>query len=164
MRESVLFFVFFLVMKFFEIPFLTCLWEKIFVIVFVFPTFCIFATAKQKQSFIGLWCNGNTTDSGPVIPGSSPGSPTTKNILPLSWQDVLFYFYSWSRTHIAEITGHDNRFIFILKSASRQLAVCMTVAPVSALRMAGVYNLLLYICAIVFWYRFCSCKRFILLW
>ena len=24
----------------------------------------------------GLWCNGNTTDSGPVFPGSSPGSPT----------------------------------------------------------------------------------------
>ena len=26
----------------------------------------------------GLWCNGNTTDSGPVIPGSNPGSPTKK--------------------------------------------------------------------------------------
>ena len=25
---------------------------------------------------IGLWCNGNTTDSGPVFPGSNPGSPT----------------------------------------------------------------------------------------
>ena len=24
----------------------------------------------------GLWCNGNTTDSGPVFLGSSPGSPT----------------------------------------------------------------------------------------
>ena len=24
----------------------------------------------------GIWCNGNTTDSGPVIPGSSPGIPT----------------------------------------------------------------------------------------
>ena len=24
----------------------------------------------------GLWCNGNITDSGPVIPGSNPGSPT----------------------------------------------------------------------------------------
>ena len=27
-------------------------------------------------SKIGIWCNGNTTDSGPVIPGSSPGIPT----------------------------------------------------------------------------------------
>lgn len=29
-----------------------------------------------KDLIIGLWCNGNTTDSGPVIPGSNPGSPT----------------------------------------------------------------------------------------
>jgi hypothetical protein len=28
-----------------------------------------------KQN-IGIWCNGNTTDSGPVIPGSNPGIPT----------------------------------------------------------------------------------------
>ena len=28
------------------------------------------------QQNIGIWCNGNTTDSGPVIPGSSPGIPT----------------------------------------------------------------------------------------
>ena len=26
----------------------------------------------------GLWCNGNTTDSGPVFLGSNPGSPTEK--------------------------------------------------------------------------------------
>ena len=26
---------------------------------------------------IGVWCNGNTTDSGPVILGSSPSTPTT---------------------------------------------------------------------------------------
>ena len=30
----------------------------------------------QQQKDIGIWCNGNTTDSGPVIPGSSPGIPT----------------------------------------------------------------------------------------
>ena len=28
---------------------------------------------------IELWCNGNTTDSGPVIPGSNPGSSTRKD-------------------------------------------------------------------------------------
>ena len=27
---------------------------------------------------IELWCNGNTTDSGPVFPGSSPGSSTRR--------------------------------------------------------------------------------------
>ena len=26
----------------------------------------------------GLWCNGNTADSGPAFPGSSPGSPAGK--------------------------------------------------------------------------------------
>ena len=29
---------------------------------------------------IELWCNGNTTDSGPVFPGSSPGSSTRKPV------------------------------------------------------------------------------------
>ena len=26
----------------------------------------------------GVWCNGNTADSGPAFPGSSPGTPTEK--------------------------------------------------------------------------------------
>ena len=29
-----------------------------------------------EHPFIGLWCNGNTTDSGPVISGSNPDNPT----------------------------------------------------------------------------------------
>lgn len=32
----------------------------------------------ESLSDIGLWCNGNTTDSGPVISGSSPDSPTKR--------------------------------------------------------------------------------------
>ena len=32
-----------------------------------------FAPANET---IGVWCNGNTTDSGPVILGSSPSTPT----------------------------------------------------------------------------------------
>ena len=35
---------------------------------------CTFASHLS----IGLWCNGNTADSGPAFPGSSPGSPTRK--------------------------------------------------------------------------------------
>ena len=27
----------------------------------------------------GVWCNGNTADSGPAFPGSSPGTPTRKS-------------------------------------------------------------------------------------
>lgn len=39
----------------------------------------------------GVWCNGNTTDSGPVIPGSSPGIPTREH---LSFRKMLFsYIY-----------------------------------------------------------------------
>ena len=29
---------------------------------------------------IGIWCNGNTADSGPAFPGSSPGIPTKRNL------------------------------------------------------------------------------------
>ena len=37
----------------------------------------------------GIWCNGNTTDSGPVIPGSSPGIPTKSIFL---FRKMLFCF------------------------------------------------------------------------
>ena len=30
------------------------------------------------NQLIGVWCNGNTADSGPAFPGSSPGTPTLK--------------------------------------------------------------------------------------
>ena len=30
----------------------------------------------RKNKSTGVWCNGNTADSGPAFPGSSPGTPT----------------------------------------------------------------------------------------
>ena len=33
---------------------------------------------SERHIDIGVWCNGNTTDSGPVILGSSPSTPTEK--------------------------------------------------------------------------------------
>ena len=39
----------------------------------------------------GIWCNGNTTDSGPVIPGSSPGIPTALKSK-LNFSTWIFYF------------------------------------------------------------------------
>ena len=36
---------------------------------------------KFRLQNIGIWCNGNTTDSGPVIPGSNPGIPTRRQVL-----------------------------------------------------------------------------------
>ncbi len=47
---------------------------------------------------IELWCNGNTTDSGPVIPGSNPSSSTKKReVIGLS-----FYFANCSLIGIYE--------------------------------------------------------------
>ena len=46
------------------------------------------------KSKIGIWCNGNTTDSGPVIPGSSPGIPTREH---LSFRKMLFCIFTFWR-------------------------------------------------------------------
>ena len=42
---------------------------------------------SEKQTGIGLWCNGNTADFGSVVLGSSPSRPT-KNLL--IFQEVFF--------------------------------------------------------------------------
>ena len=34
------------------------------------------SSRRGYRNLLGLWCNGNTTDSGPVFLGSNPGSPT----------------------------------------------------------------------------------------
>ena len=36
-------------------------------------------SAELKYKF-GVWCNGNTADSGPAFPGSSPGTPTKREM------------------------------------------------------------------------------------
>ena len=40
------------------------------------------SSSKEQHLFfnIGIWCNGNTTDSGPVILGSSPSIPTKQSL------------------------------------------------------------------------------------
>ena len=59
-----------------------------------------FAPAKRNmvvlmRNDIGVWCNGNTTDSGPVILGSSPSTPTEKK--EISKRKSLFLvYYSFS--------------------------------------------------------------------
>ena len=42
--------------------------------IFLSKKSCTFASHLS----LGLWCNGNTADSGPAFPGSSPGSPTER--------------------------------------------------------------------------------------
>ena len=41
------------------------------------PTFApVFWSYVLRPPDFGVWCNGNTADSGPAFPGSSPGTPT----------------------------------------------------------------------------------------
>ena len=55
--------------------------------------FCSVKTATAaRRSNIGLWCNGNTTDSGPVIPSSNLGSPTKKVV-----RNARITFFSFLR-------------------------------------------------------------------
>ena len=49
----------------------------------------IFAVENKNS---GLWCNGNTTDSGPVFLGSNPGSPTKKLSNAQLFLCLLFFF------------------------------------------------------------------------
>ncbi len=62
-----------------------------------FKKVCTFAVVFERASrtsfLIGVWCNGNTADSGPAFPGSSPGTPTpeaTMNYRCLFSISVLF--------------------------------------------------------------------------
>lgn len=63
-----------------------------------------FAIAIRKQNDcrhkIGIWCNGNTTDSGPVIPGSSPGIPTKRCSLM-----VAFFYVTTVRCLVGRVCG-----------------------------------------------------------
>ena len=62
--------------------FLLVLFKKVRKSFFYSEKRCTFA----PQISIGLWCNGNTADSGPAFPGSSPGSPTES----FSYTEALF--------------------------------------------------------------------------
>ena len=44
---------------------------------------------SEMHRKFGVWCNGNTADSGPAFPGSSPGTPTKKS---RSNNERLFFF------------------------------------------------------------------------
>ena len=85
-----------------------------------------FIAIKFRFCNIGIWCNGNTADSGPAFPGSSPGIPTQS--IHLSQMDAFFvqlislpyFFYvtlhkiggivpSASKTYLTEF----NRFQYI---------------------------------------------------
>ena len=49
----------------------------------------------EMKCSIGLWCNGNTTDSGPVIPGSNPGSPTITHQQKKVCQNAHLHYFTY---------------------------------------------------------------------
>ena len=63
----------------------------------------------RKQDF-GVWCNGNTTDSGPVILGSSPSTPTED--VASSKEPATFLFLT---PYFVKIWEESNNFLKILR-------------------------------------------------
>ena len=81
--------------------------------------------------FIGIWCNGNTTDSGPVIPGSSPGIPTHM-VRHLSVMKGVFFVYRnsvlWSIHNNKPQGFRPGVYCIYFFSASIALIFCFTIS------------------------------------
>ena len=65
------------------------------------------------KKIIGLWCNGNTTDSGPVILGSNPGSPTKATLIPR-----VVFFVCGGRLHEGSLATTAKQDAHVLMQAS----------------------------------------------
>ena len=48
---------------------------------------------SERHFDFGVWCNGNTTDSGPVILGSSPSTPTEKIAKLFDIKHLAFFLF-----------------------------------------------------------------------
>ena len=64
----------------------------------------------RLQYKIGIWCNGNTADSGPAFPGSSPGIPTKRE---RNLRVALFLFEEIKRDVLPNIPYITLKNIFI---------------------------------------------------
>ena len=64
----------------------------------------------RLQYKIGIWCNGNTADSGPAFPGSSPGIPTKRE---RNLRVALFLFEEIKRDVLPKIPYMTLKNIFI---------------------------------------------------
>ena len=64
----------------------------------------------RLQYKIGIWCNGNTADSGHAFPGSSPGIPTKRE---RNLRVALFLFEEIKRDVLPKIPYITLKNIFI---------------------------------------------------
>ena len=64
----------------------------------------------RLQYKIGIWCNGNTADSGPAFTGSSPGIPTKRE---RNLRVALFLFEEIKRDVLPKIPYITLKNIFI---------------------------------------------------
>ena len=64
----------------------------------------------RLQYKIGIWCNGNTAESGPAFPGSSPGIPTKRE---RNLRVALFLFEEIKRDVLPKIPYITLKNIFI---------------------------------------------------
>ena len=46
---------------------------------------------RVLKTKFGVWCNGNTADSGPAFPGSSPGTPTEESAKHSRFADFFLF-------------------------------------------------------------------------
>ena len=82
-----------------------------------------FAPAKRNKGVlkvqigIGVWCNGNTTDSGPVILGSSPSTPTKEIAKQLIIKRLAIFL--WGRELV--LSGYHDLFPIHHIDAGRKL-------------------------------------------
>ena len=85
----------------------------------------IFVSKKKvvslhRQNNNGLWCNGNTTDSGPVILGSNPGSPAKSTSREFSRGSLTFvgFVRPFSGADIVFLSQNSNLLIAYWQSQS----------------------------------------------
>ena len=59
---------------------------------------------RASETDFGVWCNGNTADSGPAFPGSSPGTPTnmkTSRLISIDWFFLFFFLLYMKKNAIS---------------------------------------------------------------
>ena len=73
-----------------DCSFLVYAWLKKVSFIWQFSENAVILHAYSREALLftpkfGVWCNGNTADSGPAFPGSNPGTPTRFSMLVCSY-------------------------------------------------------------------------------